>query len=222
MTAGQPPAPPATMAAQCTSSTAPATSPLPQPILTTKRLIVRALHPQDRLSMSLNANDPLITKYMSNSFPHPYTLSAADAWIAINVTKSLQENFGICEKDSPEVMIGGIGLKPGADVSSHTAEVGFWIGQRYWGKGYMTEALEGFTRWMFLNNEAARSRTTRLCGHIFGGNVASMRCFDKCGYMREGVLKGHCEKKGEVMDMHIFGLVKADWEARNSTVFNNY
>ncbi|KAH9880085.1 hypothetical protein J1614_002111 [Plenodomus biglobosus] len=216
------PAHPATIVAQNPSSTAPKTSPLPQPIITTNRLVIRALHSQDNYSMSLNANNPLIMKNMSNSFPEPYTLAAADTWIAINTVKLVQNDFGICDKSSPRVIIGGIGLKPGVDVSAHTGEVGFWIGQNYWGKGYATEALEAFTRWIFLNKEVGRPRTTRLCGHVFGGNMASMRCFEKCGYTKEGTLKGHCEKQGETMDLHIFGLVKADWDVRVNSVSNNY
>ncbi|KAI8939673.1 hypothetical protein NX059_003431 [Plenodomus lindquistii] len=193
-----------------------------QPIITTHRLIVRVFQPQDNNSMSLNANNLLVTRSMSNSFPYPYTVSAADDWIAMNLAKSMQDNWVVSEKASPETNIGGIGLKYGVDVSSHTAEVGFWIGQNYWGKGYMTEVLEAFTRWTFMNQDPERPKTTRLVGHVFGGNIGSMRCFEKCGFTKEGVLKGHCEKNGEVKDLHIYGLIKADWEVRVSSVFNNY
>jgi len=162
--------------------------------------------------MSLNANSPLVAKYMSLTFPDPYTLSHSEAWIALNIAKANQEHFAICEKSTPEVVIGGIGLKPGTDVSLHTVEIGFWVGAKFWGKGYATEILEGFTRWAFLYNETGGKKTTRLWGGVFSGNGASMRCFEKCGYAAEGVLKGHCEKRGEVMDLHIFGLTKSDWE----------
>ncbi|CBX98090.1 similar to GCN5-related N-acetyltransferase [Plenodomus lingam JN3] len=179
------------------SSSVPTTSALPQPIITTSRLVIRALHPQDNHSMSLNANNPLISRYMSNTFPDPYTLSAADDWIAMNVAKSVQNDFGICEKSFPEAIIGGIGLKPGADVNAHTGEIGFWVGQNYWGNGYATEALEAFTQWAFLNEEVERTRKTKLYGGVFGGNTASMRCFDKCGYTREGILRGRLGSEGQ-------------------------
>lgn len=196
------------------------TPPLPQPILTTSRLLVRPLHPEDSYAMSLSANSPLVAKHMSLFFPHPYTLAHSEAWIALNAAKSRQEHFGICERCAPDVVIGGIGLKPGADVHLHTAEVGFWVGEKYWGNGYTTEVLEGFTRWTFLHNEIGGKRTTRLWGGVFSGNGASMRCFEKCGYVREGVLKEHCEKHGEVMDLHVFGLTKSDWELRVSGIDN--
>lgn len=169
--------------------------------------------------MSRNANSPLVTKYMSLSFPDSYTLSHSEAWIALNLSKPNQEHFGICEKSTPEIVLGGIGLKPGTDVNAHTAEIGFWIGAEFWGQGYATEILDAFTTWTFLHNEAGgKKTTTRIWGGVFSGNSASMRCFEKCGYVAEGVLKGHCEKHGEVMDLHIFGLTMTDWGRRKGAV----
>ncbi|KAH7378773.1 GCN5-related N-acetyltransferase-like protein [Pyrenochaeta sp. MPI-SDFR-AT-0127] len=209
------------MGAQLESSTIPPDGPIPQPILTTSRLIIRPMHPQDKTSMAQYANNPIVAKYMSLAFPDPYTLSSAETWITTNLKLPHQNNFGIAEKGSPNVHIGGIGLKPGDDVNAHTAEVGFWVGVDYWGKGYTTEALEAFTRWAFETREIDGKKLTRLWGGVFSGNVASMRCFEKCGYSKEGVLKGHCVKRGEVMDMHVFGMTKGDWEKRISDVFNN-
>lgn len=172
--------------------------------------------------MAANADNPRISKHMSLTFPSPYTLAAADTWITMNLRKSRQDNFVICEKASPAVVIGGIGLKPGADVKAHTAEIGFWVAESYWGRGYATEALERFSKWVFLDREVQGPQTTRLMGEVFSGNGASMRCFEKCGYVREGVLKGHCQKHGEVFDLHLFGMTKGDWQERWSSIFNNY
>lgn len=195
---------------------------LPQPILTTNRLIIRPMYPLDSHSMAASANNPLVAKYMSLAFPHPYTLASANTWIEMNLAKPQQDDFCICEKSSPEVVVGGIGLKPGTDISSHTAEVGYWIGEKYWGKGYTTECLDGFTKWCFSSESREGTKITKLWGGVIGGNGASMRCFEKCGYVKEGILKGHCEKHGEVYDMHLFGMTKTDWENRMSSVFNNY
>lgn len=75
----------------------------------------------------------------------------------------------------------------------------------------MTEALEALTAWTFTERG---DTVRRLCASVFGGHTASMRCLEKCGYKAEGVLKGHVEKHGEVMDLHVFGLTKGDWEER--------
>ncbi|KAF1920609.1 acyl-CoA N-acyltransferase [Ampelomyces quisqualis] len=190
-------------------------APIPEPIVTTARLGLRPYHLQDVTSMALNADNPAIAKYMSLAFPSPYTLESAKTWIIMNPPSPHVCQFGIYELSSPGTVIGSIGLKLGADVNSHTAEIGYWIGERYCGKGYTTEALGAMTKWAFESYEGKDGqRMRRLWGGVFAGNVASMRCFEKCGYPHEGVMKGHAEKHGEVMDMHVFGLTKADWEAR--------
>jgi [ribosomal protein S5]-alanine N-acetyltransferase len=196
-----PPAHPLVMEAKLEHSSLPADSPLPEPVFTTNRLLVRHMHPSDNHSMSASANSPLVAKFMSLAFPSPYTLESAETWIKMNLVKPQQDAYCICEKSSPDIVIGGIGHKLGADINSHTAEVGYWIGEKYWGKGYTTECLEAFTKWSFL--EFARdngTRLTRLWGGVLTGNGASMRCFEKCGYLPEGVLKGHCEKHGQTYD----------------------
>jgi RimJ/RimL family protein N-acetyltransferase len=167
--------------------------------------------------MSHHANNPSIAKYMSLSFPSPYTLESATGWIDMNLAPPLY-NWGICLSTDPKSIIGGCGLKPGGDVQSHTAEVGFWIGQEFWGKGLVSEMLEELTEWVFTAEESKLAgkerdgRWTRLFGTVFQENKGSMRCFEKCGYAHEGVLKGAVEKNGVVSDLYVFGLVKGDWE----------
>ncbi|KAL6171843.1 hypothetical protein ACJQWK_02842 [Exserohilum turcicum] len=187
------------------------TPPRPPPILTTKRLIIRPMYLPDAASTAQHANDPLVARYMSLAFPNPYTLDSATAWITMNLALARQEAFVICTISAPDVVIGGIGLKPGRDVT----EVGFWVARMYWGNGFMSEALAGFTHWAFENWVGDRGcGLRRLWGGAFAPNAASVRCFEKCGYVHEGVMKGHCEKNGEVMDMHYLGLTKTDWEER--------
>ncbi|KAF9701649.1 hypothetical protein EKO04_000732 [Ascochyta lentis] len=218
------PAHPATMQAQLATQSNPtiptattATSPIPQPIFTTPRLLVRPLHPQDAPSMAQHGNNLNVTKYMSLGFPSPYTLESAQGWITMNQTAPIY-NWGICLASAPETVIGGIGMKPGADVQGHAAEAGFWIGEAFWGKGLTSEVLAALTEWCFTAEEAKLAvggrRWSRLFGTVFAGNVGSMRCFEKCGYGKEGVLKGAVEKNGAASDLHVFGLVKGDWEAK--------
>jgi RimJ/RimL family protein N-acetyltransferase len=171
---------------------------------------------EDAPNIAQHADDPLIAKYMRSTFPNPYTLSGAEHWINMNLVLPYQHHFVLCERSSPEVAIGGIGLKLGIDIYAHTAEVGFWIGRSFWGRGYTTEALEAFTTWAFESYENNGQRLTRLYAGVFSGNVASMRCFEKNGYALEGVLKGHIEKNGEVRDEHVFGMTKSIWERRMS------
>jgi ribosomal-protein-alanine N-acetyltransferase len=165
--------------------------------------------------MVLSANNPAVVKYMTNAFPSPYDLAVAHTWIAMNLDQSHPAHFGIFALSAPDIVIGGIGLnKLSTDVHAHTAEVGFWIAESCWGKGLMTEALRGFTTWAFEKFEGKNGqRIRKLWAGVYEGNGGSMKCFLKCGYAEEGVMKGYVEKNGVVLDMHIFGMVKGDWES---------
>ncbi|KAF3047481.1 hypothetical protein E8E12_008448 [Didymella heteroderae] len=205
--------------AQITTATT-TSSPLPAPIFTTPRLIIRPLHPQDAPSMSRAANNPKVIEHMSLGFPDPYTLDAAHGWINMNLAPPIL-NWAICLSSDDNVVIGGCGLKPGVDVQTHCAEIGYWIGEEHWGKGFITEMLAALTEWVFTSPYSMlagkeQRRWTRLWGAIFEANRASMRCFEKCGYVREGVLRGAVEKHGKASGLVIYGLLKEEWEGRRA------
>ncbi|KAF2242076.1 acyl-CoA N-acyltransferase [Trematosphaeria pertusa] len=202
------------MEAQLQNTAVTADSPLPSPIITTPRLIIRAMHPQDDISMQAAAAPASITKYMTLNFAHPYTLQHARDWISLHLAPR-PNAFVLCLPSDPSSVIGGIGLKPGSDVQSHAAEMGYWIAEPYWGQGLMSEALEAMTEWSLSEWEGEGGRKlSRLSASVFEGNTGSMKCLEKCGYRKEGVLRGHVEKHGKTMDLHVFGLTKGDWEER--------
>lgn len=193
-------------------------TPLPTPIFTTPRIIVRPLHPQDAPSMARAGNHPAVARHMTNTFPSPYTLESATTWIAMNSTPPFL-NWAICTAAAPDVVIGGCGLKPGADVEACGVEIGFWLGEEWWGRGYMTELLRGMVGWVFGAEEGVRlsgreGGWTRVCGWVMSENKGSLRVFEKVGFRREGELRGAAEKWGESVDKVVFGLLKGEWEER--------
>ena len=106
---------------------------------------------------------------MTLAFPDPYTLDSANTWINMNLSQPHQTAFVLCETSSPDVVVGGIGFKPGADTNSHTAELGYWIGERLWGRGYVTEAVRDFTKWIFEDYEGMDGqKLRRLWGRQVG------------------------------------------------------
>ncbi|KAL5380999.1 hypothetical protein PMIN06_012084 [Paraphaeosphaeria minitans] len=222
--AAQPtPAHPATMLAevQAKASDQPSDSALPEPLFRTQRLLARPLHPQDAESSQRACAPASITRYMSLAFSHPYTLEHSVAWIAMQ-KDAPHNNLALTTSSDPATVIGGIGLKPGADIQSHTGEVGYWLSEAHQGQGMMQEALAGFVEWTFLHRtgngghvEQGRARKTRLFAAVFAENVASMRVLERCGFVREGVQRGQVVTRyGEVMDLHLFGLGKGEWEER--------
>ena len=82
---------------------------------------------------------------MRDRFPHPYTDEDADQWVHHCITASPATDFAI---DVDGVACGGIGvMELREDVERVSAEIGYWMGEEFWGRGLMTEAVSAFVPW---------------------------------------------------------------------------
>ncbi|KAJ7363039.1 acyl-CoA N-acyltransferase [Mycena albidolilacea] len=175
----------------------------PMPILTLSRSIIRPYHVLDAPSIAREANNPLIAQWMRNLFPHPYTLLDAESWIPIATKRLPLRNFAITRPDG--TYVGGIGLKPLADVELRRMEIGYWMGEAHWGAGIMTEAVIAFSRWSF----ETIPELLRLEAGVFGGNEGSMVVLRKA-ITFEGLRHNVVFKNGKVLDIHMFALLREE------------
>jgi ribosomal-protein-alanine N-acetyltransferase len=162
--------------------------------------VLRPLVPQDAESLAHYANDPEVAKNLRDRFPHPYQRSDADAYIAHVATRSPQTGFGIVVDGQA---IGTIGLILGDDISRCSAEIGYWIGQPFWGRGIATDALRAMTRYGFATFEL-----TRVFAVPFASTSRSTRVLEKAGYVREGVMRQSAVKNGVIHDQWLFATYR--------------
>jgi len=99
--------------------------------------------------------------------------------------------------------IGAIGLHLKKDVRRLTAELGYWLGEEFWGRGIATEAVRAVTAHVF-----ARFDLVRLYAGVFEENHASMRVLEKAGYTREARLRKAVIKAGRTIDLFLYALVR--------------
>jgi len=102
-----------------------------------------------------------------------------------------------------EEAFGVIGYIPGQDVYRFSAEIGYWIGQEYWGRGIMTDAVAIFSEYLFET-----FKFNRLYAGIFSSNPASGRVLEKAGFTCEGILRAHVTKNGELLDEHLYARLR--------------
>jgi RimJ/RimL family protein N-acetyltransferase len=144
------------------------------PVLETKRLSLRAPRLEDAKTVATLANDRRIAENVAR-IPHPYNMSDAETFIA-RVNEAGEAVFLITLRD--ETVIGACGIVK----QEQAAELGYWLGVPYWGKGYATEALHAVIDFAFtdLAHESlqAGARVT---------NPASRRVLEKCGFQWTGV-----------------------------------
>jgi ribosomal-protein-alanine N-acetyltransferase len=103
----------------------------------------------------------------------------------------------------PAEAIGCIGLQIGRDVHRKTAELGFWLGEPFWGRGIMTEAVAELTRWAFGAFELER-----IYAEPFATNRASARVLEKAGFACEGRLKASIYKDNQRLDSFLYARVR--------------
>ncbi|THV00745.1 acyl-CoA N-acyltransferase [Dendrothele bispora CBS 962.96] len=185
----------------------------PLPIIALENVVVRPYHRTDLKSMCHHADNPKIAQWMTNMFPSPYTLEAGQIWLdmkldEISDASKMQTDF-IIAVDEGKTSIGGIGLKPGSDVEERYMEVGYWIGEEFWGRGLATAVLRAFVQWTFTEHQ----NIERLGARTYDGNEASLKVLKKVGFIHEGTLRKHVWKNGAFKDLLMLGLLREDFEA---------
>ena len=113
----------------------------------------------------------------------------------------------ICD---PEIntFIGSIGIRPLGGDETRTAELGYWLGEEYWGRGIMSDAAKVFARWVLEN--FTPEEVQRLEASVYGINEASQKVVRKAGFVHEGTRRKAGFKSGEVFDILTFGMIRDD------------
>ena len=161
-------------------------------------IILRPWHMNDAEYLAEIANNSNIAKFMMNQFPHPYTLENANAFINMATLNTPKNILAI---DLNGKAIGGIGIHLQADVYCKNAELGYWLGEDYWGKGYITKAVQLMVEYAFTNFEIER-----IFAKPFGSNKASQRVLEKAGFTFEAKLSKTIFKNNVYEDELIYAV----------------
>src|SRR5688572_9318718 len=156
----------------------------------------------DKPSLIRHANSPKVWANVRDAFPHPYTSEAADAWLAHATTTEPRSHFAI-EVDGE--FAGGIGLKLQGDVDRVSAELGYWLGEAFWGRGIATAAIVGFVPWAFEAFQLERIYATP-----FHWNGASCRALEKASFNKEGVMLHAAIKDGVLADVPLYARYRVE------------
>jgi RimJ/RimL family protein N-acetyltransferase len=171
-----------------------------QPILATGRLLLRPFTLADAPAVQRLAGDYAVAA--TTLLPYPYPDGLAEAWIT-----SLCEGAERGEAAAFAVTLAGTGRLIGGvrlqiDPDHARGELGFWIAQACWGRGYATEAVRAVIGYAF-----SALGLHRVHAIHFSRNPASGRVMEKCGMVHEGRLRQHVRKWGVFEDVDLWGIV---------------
>ena len=162
-------------------------------------LQVRSWRKSDLDALLRHANNAKIAANLRDQFPHPYTRRDAVDYLEFVREQKPERSFAV-EFDGEA--IGGLGFQIGIDISRMSAEMGYWLGEPYWGRGLATRVAAAASEWAF-----AEYKLNRVFALVFSHNVASIRVLEKAGFQQEGSRRSAI-KNGIVLDQLIFAKVR--------------
>ncbi len=161
---------------------------------------IRPLRASDALPMASLLNNKKIWDNLRDYIPYPYHVDDASFFIHLTSTETPTKTFAIVADDA---FCGVIGLVSQQDVHRKTAEIGYWLGEPFWGQGIASQAVALVTQYGFEQLELLR-----IYAGVFAYNHASKRVLEKNGYQLEGIARKALIKNNQVWDEYRYAIVQ--------------
>jgi RimJ/RimL family protein N-acetyltransferase len=168
--------------------------------LVLKSCTIRPWRLDDAESLAKHANNRKVWLALRDLFPHPYTSDDAHKFLQKAMDAEPVTNFYI---EVEGLATGVIDIHLGQDVHRHTATLGYWLGEDFWGRGIMTEVVAAFTDFCFED-----SPIRRISAEVFANNPASARVLEKAGFVFEGCLKNNVIKDGKLLGSLLYAKTR--------------
>jgi len=165
-----------------------------------QKSLLRPWNIGDESSLEHHANNRKIWMNVRDHFPYPYLRGDAMRWVQHASHNLSQTVFAIVVNGNA---VGSIGLVPKDDVYRKSMEIGYWLGEEFWGNGIITEAVGAVSNYAFEQFDIVR-----LYADVFEWNKASIRVLEKNGYVFEARLKKAVFKDGKISDALMYAKIK--------------
>lgn len=163
---------------------------------------IREWRESDAPKLAALLNNKKILNNLRDGLPYPYTEGDARAFIAAMASADRKATFAFAVLCDGE-LAGSVGIFRQGNIHFRTAELGYYIGENFWGRGIATEAVKLACGAVFADTDILR-----IYAEPFADNLASCRVLEKSGFSAEGVLRKNAVKNGVVRDMKLYALLK--------------
>jgi len=175
------------------------------PIITTERLVLREMSPQDVNALLKHFGNAEVVRFID--MQPIRTIKQANEWLKwmgglYAAADGLR--WGVTLRDG--TFIGSAGLHRW-NREAHYATIGCDIAYQYWGAGYGQEAMRDMIEFGWEH-----MKLNRIEADIVQGNMRSLHIMEKLGFRKEGLLRQRLLKGGKYYDVHVFGLLRHDYQ----------
>ena len=147
-------------------------------------------------------NNKKVQDNLRDGLPFPYGEEDAKAFLSAMLASDPDQNLAFAiEADGK--LIGSISATRCANIHFRTAELGYYLGESYWGKGFATEAVRQICDYIYRNTDIIR-----IFAEPFAYNTASCRVLEKAGFQLEGLLRSNAVKNGRILDMKMYAKIR--------------
>lgn len=164
--------------------------------------VIRNWRMEDAGNLAQMLNNKNILNNLRDGLPYPYTKKDAEEYITSMLSSDKTKTFAFAVTVNDKA-VGSIGVFRRGNIHSRTAEMGYYIGEPYWGRGIGTSAVRQVCGYVFEHTDIIR-----IFAEPFAYNTASCRVLEKAGFELEGVLRSNAVKNGKVLDMKMYSLVR--------------
>lgn len=141
---------------------------------------------------------------LRDGLPFPYSEQDGRAYINAMLTADKNDVFAFAISVEGRA-IGSIGAFRQENIHNRTAELGYYIAEKYWGKGIATDAVRQICKYIFSHSDIIR-----IYAEPFAYNIGSCRVLEKAGFQYEGTLRKNAIKNGRILDMKLYALLRSD------------
>jgi len=180
------------------------------PTLLTPRLCLRGLEESDAPRLFEHASNPNMTPYVT--WDNHRSIDDSRQFIlnhaAEHYLQAVPEPIAVCHRDDPADLVGMVGCTWAARAHQ-VMELGYWIAEPFWGRGYATEAARALIDWVF-----STYTVNRIQAHFMVQNPASGKVMEKLGLQYEGTFRSAVLRHGRFSDVSFYAILRDDWAAR--------
>lgn len=170
------------------------------PVIECSTFQLRPWVASDLESLLEQANNRNVWRNLRDLFPHPYTVADAHKWLEFATSAAAEGTYAI---DVAGKAVGTISVERGSEIEQFAAEIGYWLGESYWGRGIVSEGV-GRVAQLAL----ADPGIVRLYAPVFAWNARSMRVLENNGFVRECIMRKAGFKDGTLIDRVIYARTR--------------
>ncbi len=181
----------------------------------TDRLLLRPMRLEDAVSLAARRSEPAVARFQNWIVPYP--IEKAEELVADVAAMEGPEN----ERWWMVAIVDPAAEEPVGDLVVHmtwemrSAEIGYTLGSRHWGKGYATEAAQALIEFLFTDPSV-----TRISASLHPDNIASAMVLERLGFVFEGHTRLSFWVGADNSDDWLYGMTRADWRSWNTTPRN--